>query len=103
MTDVTANTAGHRRPTEKSFVVRLARDGRSFEVPAGESILDVLCANFVDVDYNCGEGVCGTCLVRVLEGEVDHRDAVMSEAERNSGLIAICCSRALTPLLVIDV
>jgi ferredoxin len=102
MADITADTPSNPPPREKSFVVHLARDGRFFEVPAGETILDVLCANFVDVDYNCREGICGTCLVRVLEGEVDHRDAVMTEAERNSGLIAICCSRALTPVLVID-
>lgn len=103
MANVSGNAAADPASSDKSFVIRLARSGCSFEIPADQSILDVLCANYIDVDYNCCEGICGTCLVRVLEGEADHRDAVMTDEERNSGLIAICCSRSLTPTLVIDV
>jgi vanillate O-demethylase ferredoxin subunit len=47
--------------------------------------------------------VCGTCVTRVLEGEADHRDVVLSDAEKNEGRqFTPCCSRAKTPLLVLD-
>lgn len=83
-----------------AFQVELASSGRVFDVPADKSILDVLRAAGLEVDYMCQEGVCGTCLTEVLEGVPDHRDLVLDEEEKAANkLIAICCSRARSPKL----
>ncbi|RQR30134.1 PDR/VanB family oxidoreductase [Burkholderia sp. Bp9142] len=85
------------------FTVRLARSGTELEVPEGESIVDVLARNGVRVDVMCQQGVCGTCLTNVLEGIPDHRDAFLCDAEKASNdRMLLCCSRARSPRLVLD-
>lgn len=90
-----------RAAQDRSFTVTLARSGRSVEVPPGRSILASLLEAGVDVDYSCEEGTCGTCITRVLDGVPDHRDAVLTPVERD-GQIAICCSRAKSGKLTLD-
>lgn len=86
-----------------SFVIRLARCGKTLEVPADKTILQVLIENGVAVDSSCMEGVCGLCVTRVLEGEPDHRDEVLSpEERRRCDLMTVCVSRAKGGLLVLD-
>lgn len=88
---------------EGGFAVTLARSGKTLEVPEGSSILKVLLDNGVAVDFSCQEGICGCCEVAVLEGEVDHRDAVLSESERaQSKTMMVCCSGAKSARLVLD-
>jgi vanillate O-demethylase ferredoxin subunit len=88
-------------PTD--FVVRLAKNGAVITVPECSSILDELLRRGIDVPYSCREGTCGTCETRVLDGIPDHRDVVLSEDERRSNAkTMICCSRALSPELVLD-
>lgn len=65
-----------------SYEVRLARSGTSIEVPSGKSLLDALLEAGVAVDCSCREGVCGSCETRVLEGEPEHRDGVLTKAEK---------------------
>jgi vanillate O-demethylase ferredoxin subunit len=85
------------------FAVQLARSGRTLQVPADKTILQVLLASDLEVDCSCMEGVCGLCVTRVLEGEPDHRDEVLSDEERRSGtLMTVCVSRAKGRLLVLD-
>lgn len=87
----------------ETCTVRLARSGQTFEVPADKSILQVLIENGVAMDWSCMEGVCGLCATRVLEGEPDHRDDVLSSEERQRDrLMTVCCSRARGGLLVLD-
>lgn len=95
------NEAAGPAEGDQPFTVTLARSGVSFEVPAGRSILSVLLENGFDVDFSCEEGTCGTCITRLVEGEADHRDTVLTEGERD-GSIVICCSRARTPSITID-
>ena len=84
-------------------VVRLARSGGSYDVPAGKTIVQALAEQGVVIDTSCEQGVCGTCLTGVLEGTPDHRDAFLSEAEQCAGdKMLPCVSRAKTPLLVLD-
>jgi vanillate O-demethylase ferredoxin subunit len=53
--------------------------------------------------YACGEGVCGTCETTIIEGEPDHRDQVLSAAEKAAGrTMMICCSGRRSPRLVLD-
>ena len=54
-------------------------------VPADQSIYDAVEEAGVDVLGSCMEGVCGTCECDVIEGEPDHRDSVLSDAENDSG------------------
>ncbi|WAC25599.1 PDR/VanB family oxidoreductase [Ancylobacter sp. SL191] len=89
------------RAGDAGFVVRLARSGRTVAVAAGESILDALLGQGLDIDYSCNEGTCGTCITRVLAGGIDHRDKVLLPQERADHII-ICCSRATTAELTLD-
>jgi phthalate 4,5-dioxygenase reductase subunit len=86
---------------DRAFTLKLARTGSTLTVPAGISILDTLRANGVDVASSCESGSCGTCEVKLLGGEADHRDLVLSEHEKSS-LIMVCVSRAKSAELVLD-
>jgi vanillate O-demethylase ferredoxin subunit len=86
-----------------AFEVVLSRSGRSYTVPPDKSILDVLIEAGIDPLYDCKRGECGICQVSVIEGVPDHRDHILSDAEKASGkCMQICVSRAKTPRLVID-
>jgi vanillate O-demethylase ferredoxin subunit len=72
-------------------------------VPADRTIVEVLRDAGVAVETACEQGVCGTCVTSVVEGEPDHRDSVLSEEERRGeGLMTTCCSRAKSARLVLD-
>lgn len=86
-----------------SFVVRLASSGLEFVIPADKTIAEVLMENGVDVPLSCEQGICGTCMVPVLEGEPEHRDFFMTDAEHaHNDQMTLCCSRAKSKELVID-
>ncbi|MBY6708648.1 oxidoreductase [Rhodococcus sp. BP-241] len=85
-----------------AFVVRLARSGGEFVVPATESVLDVLTDNGIDAPYSCQQGICGECIVTVLAGEPDHRDDVLTDRERALGQFATCTSRSHSTILELD-
>lgn len=88
---------------EGGFTVELARSGKTLTVPAGRSILDVVFDAGISVPSSCREGICGSCETRILAGEADHRDAVLSEAEqRAQTTMMICCSGAKSARLVLD-
>lgn len=80
---------------EHAFELELADSGRTITVPADQTVLAALRAANVEVPSDCEEGLCGTCQVAVLDGEVDHRDVVLTKAERTAGRVMMtCCSRA---------
>jgi tetrachlorobenzoquinone reductase len=86
-----------------NFDIALARSDKTFHVPADKSILDVLLDEGVEVDFSCMDGVCGSCKVQVLEGMPDHRDVVLDADERAAnGSMMVCCSRALSERLVLN-
>ncbi|MYT34414.1 2Fe-2S iron-sulfur cluster binding domain-containing protein [Streptomyces sp. SID8354] len=79
---------------DAAFEVELRRTGRTVTVPAGTSVLRAIREQALpDVPYSCEEGFCGTCRQRVVAGEVDHRDELLTDAEREDSLL-ICVSRA---------
>lgn len=85
------------------LVIELARSGRVVEVRPDQTILEAVLAAGVSVASSCRNGVCGTCETRVLAGEPDHRDLILSEAEKAAGdTMMICCSRAKSPRLTLD-
>lgn len=100
-TALSAAGGATREAGESEFQVKLARRGGIFDVPAAKSIVDVLRENGVDIETSCESGLCGTCRTRFLDGIPDHRDLVLSETERETDVL-ICCARALTPMLVLD-
>ncbi len=85
------------------FRIRLERTGLELDVTPEESILEVMRGAGVDVLTDCEEGICGSCETRVVEGEVEHRDFVLTAQERQRGdCLMVCVSRAACPLLVLD-
>jgi len=88
---------------QTSFDVRLARSDKTITIPADKTIVDVLREHGTDVETSCEQGVCGTCIVKVLEGCPDHRDYFLTAQEHAKGdCIAICVSRSRSKLLVVD-
>lgn len=91
------------RAKGEGFDIRLARSNQQFHIPAGKSILDVLLDEGVDIAFSCMDGVCGSCKVGVLDGLPDHRDLVLTREEQAANdAMMVCCSRALTNQLVLD-
>jgi ferredoxin len=89
---------------DRPFEVVAERSGITATVYPGTSILDTLANQGVFIATSCGEGVCGTCETKVLDGEVDHRDALLTEDERAANTVMmVCCSRARGERLVLDV
>lgn len=85
------------------FVVRLERTGVDVEVAPDESILSAMRSVGVDVLSDCEEGICGSCETRVIDGEVEHRDFVLTSQEKQRGdCLMVCVSRAACPVLVLD-
>lgn len=89
--------------TDGAFEVKLASSGKVIPVAADRSVLQVLNENGIDVPYSCESGVCGTCLVRVLDGVPDHRDMYLTDEEHDANdQFTPCCSRAKSRVLVLD-
>lgn len=86
---------------DHAFRVKLAKSGETLDVPADRSILDVLRDAGLAVPSSCETGTCGTCRVKVLAGEVDHRDLVLSHAEKANTMM-ICVSRAKGDEITLD-
>lgn len=83
--------------------VELRRSGRTLEVPADRSILQVLQDHGVQVVSSCREGTCRTCETAVCEGAIEHRDYCLTPAEQEAGrTMMVCVSRALGEHLVLD-
>lgn len=86
-----------------SFDVSLASSGETFTVPSDASVLSVLEDHGRLVASSCREGMCGTCEVEVVSGEVDHRDAVLTPEERaENESMMVCVSRCFSGRLVLD-
>jgi ferredoxin-NADP reductase/phenylpropionate dioxygenase-like ring-hydroxylating dioxygenase large terminal subunit len=93
----------HAIDDSSRFEVALARSVVTLEVPPGKTILQVLRQSGIGIPSSCEQGACGTCLATVLEGEPDHQDVYLNDAERRSGTkIITCVSRAKSPRLVLD-
>jgi len=88
---------------EGGFLVELAKSGRTIGVPQGSTILETLSNAGLGVPSSCQQGICGVCETRVLAGVPDHRDSILSPAERAANrTIMICCSGSRSEKLVLD-
>lgn len=98
-----AAPAVETQPAAGSFAVKLNSSGQVYEVPADLSVAKALESHGVFINVSCEQGICGTCLTGVLEGVPEHRDLYLSEEEQaRNDQFTPCCSRARTPLLVLD-
>ncbi|WP_427922910.1 PDR/VanB family oxidoreductase [Streptomyces sp. cg40] len=86
---------------DTAFELELRRSGRTLTVPADSTALAAVRAELPNTLYSCEQGFCGTCQQRVLEGEVEHRDELLTDAERADSML-ICVSRARSVRLVLD-
>jgi len=96
----TADQEALSAPTE-GFEIEIASTGAVYTVPEDKSILQVLTENGIEVESMCEEGVCGTCATGLLAGEADHRDMIFSD-EEHKNTITVCCSRAKSARLKLD-
>ena len=88
---------------EQLFEVEIRSSGEVFQVGKDESILSVLEEHDLFIPTACEEGVCGTCVTGLLAGEAEHRDVFLTDEEKQQmNKIAVCCSRAKSPRLVLD-
>jgi ferredoxin-NADP reductase len=78
----------------REFSVCIASTGKVVDVGASETLLSALQRSGVSAAYSCQQGFCGTCRTRVLGGDVDHRDTLLTHPERNAGTMLVCVSRA---------
>jgi vanillate monooxygenase ferredoxin subunit len=88
---------------DRTFQVKLASTGRTYDVGAQESVVQALQKHGIEILTSCEQGVCGTCVTRVLEGECDHRDLYFTDEEKSAhDQFTPCCSRARSAMLVLD-
>ncbi len=89
--------------SDDTFEVCLARTGKTVSIPADRTVTQALADAGIDVPVSCEQGICGTCVTRVLDGEPEHRDLFLSpeEQSRNDRFLP-CCSRSKSRRLVLD-
>ncbi len=86
-----------------TYVVELKRSNRSFTITPEKPLLATLLDEGIDVPYSCSEGICGTCETKVLAGEPDHRDSVLSPKEKAANkAMMVCVSGCKSATLVLD-
>ncbi|WP_175761803.1 PDR/VanB family oxidoreductase [Burkholderia anthina] len=91
------------RSRNRGFDVKIASTGRVYRVPGDLSVCAALARHDIIIPTSCGDGVCGTCATKILEGTVEHRDFYLTSRERAmNAVFTPCCSRAVTDLLVLD-
>ena len=75
------------------FIIRLAKSGKEFKIPADQSAADVLIKQGYSIDMKCSDGICGVCKCNLISGDIEHRDFVLSKMQRKKEVI-LCQSRA---------
>jgi reductive dehalogenase len=75
------------------FTLKLSKSGREIAVRADQAPTDALAEAGLHVDVKCADGICGVCKCGLISGEVEHRDFVLSNKQRETNII-LCQSRA---------
>src|SRR5262249_53324755 len=79
--------------SDVAFDVRLASTGKVYRIAKGQTVVAALASHGIEIATSCGQGVCGTCLTRVIDGVPEHRDLYQTEAERaRNDQFTPCCS-----------
>lgn len=86
-----------------AFDVVAKKSGKTVRVNEGQRIVDALSTVGIKINVSCEQGVCGTCLCNVIDGEPDHRDVFLTDEEKaDNDQILLCCSRSKSATLVLD-
>ncbi len=91
-----------RTTKNRPFDVVLKRSNKVIPIQANQTVLQALSEAEIDMLSDCGVGNCGTCAVKVLAGEVEHRDHALNTKQRENNLMCVCVSRALTDTITLD-
>ncbi len=95
--------AENNTAAKNAFYIELASSGQRLQVAADQTIAQVLQHAGVEVMLSCEQGMCGSCITGVLDGIPEHRDSVLTAEEKaGNDQITLCCSRAKSPGLVLD-
>ncbi|SAL87332.1 ferredoxin [Caballeronia arvi] len=95
------NTSEER--SDAGFTVKIASSGQTVRVAEGTTIVRALSEIGVEIETSCEEGICGTCIVGVLGGDIEHRDQCLSKTEKaRNDAICCCVSRASSAEIVLD-
>lgn len=95
--------AENNTAAKNAFYIELASSGQRLQVAADQTIAQVLQHAGVEVMLSCEQGMCGSCITGVLDGIPEHRDSVLTAEEKaDNDQITLCCSRAKSPGLVLD-
>ncbi len=86
----------------KAFDVEIPELEVSFTVGAADSLANAAAEAGVEIPVGCKDGKCGSCVVRAVEGEVEHRDEVLTPEARAQGWMCACVSRARGERLVLE-
>ncbi len=90
-------------PVAESFEIEIASTGEVLTVPPDKSVLDVLRAAGYNVLSSCQEGTCGTCETIVISGQVEHRDSILTDEEKQANeSMFVCVSRSAGTRIVLD-
>jgi len=88
---------------DRGFTVEIASTGQLFNIPADKSVYEVLSDAGIDIQVSCEQGICGTCITKVISGIPDHKDQYLTEQEHQANnVFTPCCSRAFSEKLVIE-
>lgn len=88
---------------KSSFTVKLALSGMEIEVPEDRNIVEVAEEAGAPVIFSCMEGTCGTCETRILCGQADHRDSILTDEEKDANeMMMICVSRSKSDVLELE-
>ena len=86
------------------FDVKIRSSGLSVQVQSNETVIAALSKHGINIPVSCEQGICGTCLTRVLDGKPDHKDQFLTDEEHaRNDQFTPCCSRSLTSFLLLDI
>ncbi|MFE1629039.1 PDR/VanB family oxidoreductase [Brevibacillus reuszeri] len=88
---------------KQAFHIKMKKSNTELEVPANSSLLEVLLQNGIKIPYSCRVGGCGTCEVKVADGEVIHFDSFLSEEQQRSNQTMLCCVSRGKGRLILDI
>ena len=88
---------------DAEFEVELKNSGKIYTIPSDRTIFEVLDENGVEITVSCEQGVCGSCMTKVIDGIPEHRDSFLLDSEKKANnIITPCCSRAKSEKLILD-
>jgi vanillate O-demethylase ferredoxin subunit len=91
------------RSGDTPFDVIIASSGETVRIPSGKTVIEILQQHDIDIEASCQQGVCGTCVTRLLDGVPEHRDRILTaEQKARNDQFTPCRSRAKSPALVLD-